>query len=234
MDSNCVPGFTAETTLFKSANRYRSSGPPRDGASTAQAVMLALSDADRGRCDRCENKCNEQAAECTGYAAAGFAVGLVGCIAAGPFYPLCAGPVTAAYGIAIATCGVKHVACLAGECHAPGGSCCPVFCELGHCCSTGERCTNNGCCPSDRQICGGECCDPGYFCCNGQCCNEMCIDGVCTYPSFGAYTPVEREPARAPNPFTGGCEPGWTKCRDQCCPPGQKCCGYGCDYSCIN
>src|SRR5262245_32944949 len=118
MDSRSVPGFTAETTLYRSANRYRSYGAPIGGLSSAQSVILALSDADRGRCDRCENKCNEQAAECTGYAAAGFAIGLAGCVGAGPFYPVCAGIVAGAYGTAIATCGVKHVACLAAECHA--------------------------------------------------------------------------------------------------------------------
>lgn len=232
MDS--VPGFTAESTLYKSANRYVSYGPEMNGAVPASSVLLALNDADRGRCDRCEQKCIDQAAQCTGYAAASWGIALVGCAASGPFWPICAAAASTTYAAAVGLCELKHAACLAGECYFPGGSCCPVFCGLGHCCSTGEQCTDNGCCPADRHVCAGTCCDKGYFCCNGQCCNEMCIDGVCTYPSFGPYTPVEREPARAPNPFTGGCEPNWTKCHDQCCPPGQKCCGYGCDYSCIN
>src|SRR5262245_45074719 len=108
MDTGFTPGFTAEATLYRSHNRYRSYSAPNAGGSATLSIVPALNDADRGRCTRCENKCSEQAAECTGYAAAGFAIALAGCAASGPFWPICAGIATGTYYTAIAGCGAKH------------------------------------------------------------------------------------------------------------------------------
>jgi len=236
METARIPGFTAEVALYKSRNRYRSCGAQIDNFFSADSTVPALNDADRGRCERCDNKCNEQSAECVGWATASWVAGLAGCAFFGPFAPACAIPVTIAYATATAGCTAKLATCLAAECHAPGGSCCPVFCGLGHCCSTGEVCTADGCCPRDRPICGGKCCEPGEHCCGGACCppDMFCIDNVCQYPSFGPYTPapVTETP---PLSSTGLCPPDYFACHGKCCPNGMNCCGYGCEWGhCIN
>ena len=153
MNTMNMPGFTAEATLYRTRNRYRFSVSASSASSTAQSVVPALNFEDSVRCSACENKCNEAAADCVGVATGTWLLGLGACAAAGPLYPLCATPVSIAFALANAGCAAKLAACHV-VCNAPGdSSCCPVFCELGHCCSTGETCTTNGCCPSGRSAC---------------------------------------------------------------------------------
>lgn len=231
-----IPGFTAEGSLYRSRNTYQPLHAMDEMPLNVASIVPALSDADRRRCSNCENKCNAAAADCVGTASALWVLGLIGCAVFGPFAPVCAAGATSGFAVANALCAAKLAACQGLECHAPGGACCPVFCGLGHCCSSGDRCTENGCCPSNRAICGGSCCDEGERCCGGKCCppHMFCIDNVCTYPSFGNFTPspVTETP---PVSSTGVCPPDHFACHGRCCPNGMSCCSYGCEWGhCIN
>ena len=157
---------------------------------------------------------------------------------------VCAIPVSAAYALAEGLCIAGLTACHVG-CNLPGtGSCCPVFCELGHCCSHGETCLPQGCCPSGRTECWGDCCAPGQSCCGGACCsgtccgNSCCPAGVpcCGDQCCGITPPIGTPP---PPPPTNNCIFGGAPCGPKCCPPGLQCCGYSpqfgadCRTSCI-
>ena len=241
-----MPGFSAEVTLYRTRNRYRSSGSALDSAISAQSVVPALTFEDTENCTRCENKCNDQGAQCAGYAVGTWLLALASCAATGPGYPICASAASSAYALAEAACAGKTAACNA-ICNAPGESCCPVFCGPGHCCSTGETCFLDGCCPSDRQVCGGECCAQGASCCVGACCgpedhccgNACCpanvpcgADGFCA--GFGHGPP--------PPPPDNGCYlfAGGSPCGKKCCYGGLQCCSYSdefgpdCRTSCIH
>ncbi len=229
-----IPEFTAEASLYKTSNRYRSSSAEFGGTVASQSVVAALTHDDTVNCESCENRCNVTAAECTGIAVAAWTAGLAVCAVTGPFAPVCAIPVTGAYALANAGCLGKLAACRAINCDSPGSPCCPVFCELGHCCSHGETCMPQGCCPSNQIVCGGECCGLGESCCGDTCCppNYFCRDGgFCSeFPSD--FLPPNSDP---PKPPINNCIFGGEPCGRKCCPPGLQCCGDGeCRGSCIN
>lgn len=227
-----LPAFTAEFSLYRSRNSYRVATAP-DVAIPAQSVMPALTYEDTVNCSRCEDKCNEQSADCVEVATATWAAGLVACAVFGPFSPACAIPVTAAYAFANGICAGKLTACRV-VCNAPGESCCPVFCELGHCCSHGETCMPEGCCPSNQVVCGGECCGLGESCCGDTCCppNYFCRDGG--NGKFCSDVPGNFPNTPPPTPPPYSCPPGAAPCGfpdssgviRTCCPPGLQCCGF--------
>ncbi len=239
-----LPRFTADHSLYRSGNSYHSYGAEQDLAISLQSVVPTLTFEDTANCSRCENKCNEQSAECVGTAVAAWMIGLVGCAFSGPFYPICASGVSAAYATAVGVCTAKLAACHA-VCNLPGESCCPQFCELGHCCSRGETCMPNGCCPSDRQVCGAECCPQGASCCDGACCGpeEHCCGNACcpanvpcgTDGLCAGFTTTPPPPPPANNCIFGG-----APCGPKCCPPGLQCCSYSpefgadCKTSCLH
>lgn len=231
-----IPGFNAEATLYRTRNRYRVSGSASSASLTAQSVVPALNSEDSARCSACENKCNGSYADCVGIATATWLAGLGACAATGPFYPLCATPVTIAFSLANGLCAAKLTACHV-VCNAPGdSSCCPVFCELGHCCSTGETCTSHGCCPSGRSVCGDQCCPEGYSCCGGTCCPNHCCGGTCCDAGvpccgdsccsiFGGGGPPPPPPESGCYLFEGG-----SPCGSKCCFGGLQCCGYSAEF----
>jgi hypothetical protein len=242
-----LPQFTAQASLYRTSNRYRSSVAEFGGSIPAQSVVAALTFEDTVNCETCENRCNDNYATCIGYASAAWGLGLLGCALLGPFSPLCAGPVTTAYALASGLCVAGVSACHL-VCNSPGGSCCPVFCELGHCCSHGETCIPHGCCPNERIVCNGTCCAEGETCCGNTCCpqNYYCLDGdFCSqYPSnvpFGNPSPPMMPPTDV---GTFGekkkCPPGYERCGKGCCPPGLQCCNYSaqfgpdCKTSCLH
>lgn len=228
-----IPEFTAEASLYRTNNRYRSSSAEFGGTIAFQSVVAALTYDDTVNCGACENRCNNAAADCTAVAVATWTAGLAGCAIFGPFAPACAIPVTGAYALANAVCLGKLAACRALNCYSPGSSCCPVFCELGHCCSHGETCMPQGCCPSNQIVCGGECCGLGESCCGDTCCppNYFCRDGFCSeFPSD--FLPPNGDP---PKPPINNCIFGGEPCGRKCCSPGLQCCNDGeCRVSCIN
>lgn len=239
MNGNHVPGFVAEVTLYMTRNRYRSFPADPYDAIASRSVVPALTDNEN--CERCINKCNEQSAECVGYATATWSLGLAGCAFWGPFSPACAAPVTVAYLVANGICYGKLAACHA-VCNAPGESCCPVFCGPGHCCSEGETCMLDGCCPRDRQVCGGECCAQGAGCCADTCCGpgDHCCGSACCPANVpcgpdGSCAGFANTPPPPPPPSS--CPPGSSPCGvpdgsgviRTCCPPGTVCCGVSSD-----
>jgi hypothetical protein len=233
-----MPGFSAQSSLYRSASRYRSSNTEVRAYTAGHSVVAALSFEDTRRCSNCENGCNEDFAKCEGYAAAVWAAGLAYCAFTGPFAPACAGPATFAYGLAHAACAGKFAAC-EFVCNKPGdSSCCPVFCELGRCCSRGETCFSGGCCPNDQVVCGNNCCSAGEKCCGDTCCpaHFYCLDGhFCSeFPSHVPFGKPPR-PTRPPNQCIVG-----VPCGPTCCPPGLQCCSYSdkfgadCRTSCLH
>jgi hypothetical protein len=237
-----LPQFNAEASMYRTGNRYRSSAVVFGGSLSTQSVTPALTYEDTVNCERCENKCNDQTAECAGYAVATWTAGLAACALSGPLYPICAAGVSSAYALAEAGCAVKLAIC-SGICNAPGESCCPVSCGLGHCCSTGETCLADGCCPSGQQVCGGTCCAPGASCCGGKCCapGASCCAGTCCQAGVpcgadGGCAHFGGGPPPPPPKFA--CAPGRAPCGfpdatgviRTCCPPGLLCCGYSAQF----
>lgn len=247
-----LPRFSGEASLYRTRNRYRSSAIVFSGSIATQSVVPALTFEDTQNCDRCEQKCIDQSADCTAVATGTWLAGLAGCALSGPFYPICAGVVSTTYAGAVGICSAKLGVCTA-ICHAPGESCCPKFCGPGHCCSTGETCLSDGCCPSGQQVCGDDCCAPGASCCGGACCsagNSCCAgtccqagvpcgaDGNCAHFGGGPPPPPPKfdcAPGRAPCGF-----PDATGVIRTCCPPGLQCCNYTpefgpeCKTSCLH
>lgn len=225
MNTINIPGFSAEATLYRTRNRYRLSISALSTSVTAQSVVPALNSEDRARCDRCENKCNNAAAECLGYATGSWSAALAGCAAFGPFAPACAIPATAIYLSACGVCYAKLALCYVVGCNLPGdSSCCPEFCELGHCCSRGETCCGDMCCAPGQTCCGGnKCCPAGWHCTDG-----FCSDSV----------PFSNEPPPTPppyNPLTDLDPISPVFCYGKICRRGEKCCGpQGCGAVCVN
>jgi hypothetical protein len=252
MNASYMPGFSAEATLYRTRNRYRSSRAAPDGAIPAQSVVAALTHEDTENCARCVDKCNQQSSDCVDYATAMWTIALAGCALSGPFYPACAAAATGTYAVATAGCFAKLALC-DGVCYLPGESCCPQFCGLGHCCSKGETCMPDGCCPSGRQVCGGECCAQGATCCVGACCGpgDHCCGNACCPANVpcapdGSCAGFGNGPPPPPPPHS--CPPGHAPCGfpdstgvvRTCCPPGLQCCSYSpefgpiCEVSCIH
>jgi hypothetical protein len=237
-----IPQFTAQASLYRTSNRYRSSVAKFDGSPFTQSVIPALNDVDRANCDGCEQKCNNDYAVCARDAVIGWTAGLLGCAFSGPLYPICASAASGAYAIAIGVCSGVFGACEI-SCNSPGrSSCCPVFCELGHCCSHGETCVPHGCCPSNQVVCGGECCGVGESCCGDTCCppNYYCIDeGFCS--EFPSAIPFGNPPPPPPPPVSKCSDFGLAPCGSHCCYAGLQCCGVDkftgqpdCRTSCVH
>ena len=236
-----IPAFTAESSLYRTNTRYHSSVAELRDAIPAGSVVAALNYDDTANCEACENKCNDQAFDCNAVATLTWTLGLAGCAIFGPFAPACAVPVTAAYALAVGVCTAKLAACT-GICYLPGNRCCPVFCELGHCCSHGETCTTHGCCPPGQAVCNGECCPEGYNCCGDICCPNNCCGGTCCdagVPCCGDKC-CGFDPGPPPPPPPNNCIFGGAPCGPKCCPPGLQCCSYSpefgadCRTSCIH
>jgi len=93
------------------------------------------------------------------------------------------------------------------ECRDASGNCFIQNCDCivcgNQCCSSGQQCAGGVCCPSS-QVCGNRCCPSGTVC------------------SGGACSPVS--PCGTETPCGGGCCPtGFTVC----CPGGKECCPAG-------
>jgi hypothetical protein len=233
-----LPGFSAGYSLYRASGHYRSAeGSPFDGSQISQWAVPAYypKSESMGKCQARLEGCLQ-------------AYGI--CVAGALLFPP-----------AIAACNVAQLTCT-GIALAPGTDCCPKVCELdpfnqpgGGCCDYDEHCVDiedpnsrHGCCPAGQNVCGGKCCRPGEKCCGGSCCpsaaeccgdecgcseGRVCQNGTCVYPPFGPYTPVDPGVTQIPKPESG-CPPGWKECRNFCCAPDMKCCGYGCDAACVN
>jgi len=227
-----IPEFTAEASLYRTTNRYRSSVSKIDGLPSAQSVVAAYfpGTATQAKCSECLAICAKVNVYCNVVAA--FSI----------FFP----PAAVA---AFTACAAEAVLC-AGGCAAPViGSCCPKVCGFPNpldpgegCCDQNETCVDRydpnsrqGCCPSDQSVCAGKCCSKGESCCGDTCCppNYFCREGgFCSeFPSDFPNTPP-------PPPPINNCIFGGAPCGSECCPPGLKCCGVfngqpDCKTSCL-
>jgi hypothetical protein len=246
-----MPEFTAQASLYRTSGRYRSSGLGGGDASAGEAIFPAYyPGADtQARCNNCMTICVERY---EGALAAGAVGCAAGCIATGPLYPACyatcMGGVLASADAWLLGCEFLSCAAPRSELfgwHPLGTSpCCPKVCGFLNpfvpgegCCDEDEHCVDRfdpnarqGCCPSDQSVCGGKCCAKGETCCGNECCPPgwFCnIDGSCTESplgSFGASEPPPKPPKPSPGSGLFDCFPGWTHCKDKCCPPGLHCC----------
>jgi hypothetical protein len=227
-----IPEFTAEASLYRSSISYRSSGHNFGGLPSSQSVFPALTTERFANCDACQKSCFKTYSYCLGSASAGYAIAAVGCAAAvfPPAIAICEGVAAGVYAAASATCLATSYACL-GICELPGQECCPVFCELGHCCSDGETCIPHGCCPPGQVVCDGKCCDVGDSCCGGTCCpsHYFCRDGFCSEFAGPSLWPTDTTPPKSPetSPYSKYCGVGQKRCGDKCCPVGLECCSIG-------
>jgi hypothetical protein len=224
-----IPEFTAQASLYRTSRQYVTSASNGFESTPTRSVVAQNGERFAG-CDACEVSCNWTNVKCQASASAIYAIAAVGCgaIVFPPAVAVCEGIAATVYAGAIGLCYAWVGECLI-ECWVPGGKCCPVFCELGHCCSEGETCIPHGCCPNDQTICNGECCAKGYSCCGDTCCppHYYCLDGgFCSeFPSsipFG--NPPPPPPPRRPPPSVLCIRKEDTPCGNTCCPPGLECC----------
>jgi hypothetical protein len=131
-----------------------------------------------------------------------------------------------------ATCTIKCGASDIGGCGCPPerlgcrGQCCKPgeVCTLDGCsdpsrvcnnrrCGPFERCTPVGCCPEDSVVCNDRCCPRGSSCSSDGCCPEghVVCNNRCCLPGWSCTS-------------EGCCPPG-VCCESTACPPGKFCCG---------
>lgn len=239
-----IPQFTAQASLYRTSNRYRSSSSEYDGAPSAHSIVSAYipGPATQRECSVCTGTCDKLAGLCGAGVAATVAAVCVGTLGFG-----CAG--AAAWGAAIlADCAYGYAGCI-GLCNVPswvplvGGYCCPKICGPPNpiegsgsgCCDVDEHCveqndpnSRQGCCPSDQSVCGGNCCAKGERCCGDTCCppDYFCLDGgYCT--ASPPFSPPGGDP---PKPPVNNCIFGGEPCGPACCPPGLQCCNYSAQF----
>jgi len=229
-----TPGFTAETSLYKTSRHYRLSIlGPGDLPPTQTIVPADLGPQDQEACNTCLETCAETAVACSAVWAG-----------VGGFTCFWCPPCCVAAGVGLAGCAAAAASCEA-ICHLPGGSkCCPTFCRLGKCCGRGEECVDDydrggpgaraGCCPRGQSVCGGKCCLPGDKCCGDACCPAgfNCQQGVCCPPDKPAVCngiccagPCDQNGTccESPGYMCGGKCCFGECCNGQCCDLGQHC-----------
>lgn len=220
-----IPEFTAQASLYRTSNRYRSSMANVVDSLANQSVVAAYfpGPESQRKCQGCLETCLATNGLC-----------LLGAVV---FWPP-----------AIVGCSLTNASCV-GYCLTPGSpsDCCPKFCRFepfnqpgGGCCDQDEQCVDpgdpnsrSGCCPSDQSVCGGKCCAKGDYCCGNECCpgGWHCIDGFCS--EFGLFS---NEPPPKPPPYNPLTDfYGLVFCNGVICGPGEKCCGaQGCQGACVN
>lgn len=249
-----VPAFTAQASLYRTSNRYRSlSSEPGDPACVHSIVPAYMpGPATQRDCSVCTGLCDKEIEGCAIVVA-----GVVSAVCVATLGFGCPGAVAAGEA-ALTVCAEAYAACI-GYCNIPGwvpvvgGYCCPKICGFPNplegsgsgCCDLGEACVDQhdpnsrqGCCPSDQLVCGGHCCAKGEKCCGDTCCpsNYYCVDGYCSeYPT--GNVPFGNPPP--PPPPVNNCLFGGAPCGSKCCPPGLQCCGVfqgqpDCKTSCLH
>jgi hypothetical protein len=239
-----IPQFTGQASLYRTSNRYRSSGFEVGGSRLGESVMPAYFPGaeTQDKCSTCLDACAAGLVTCN--LAGGIACG-VGCISSLVFWGAC---FAGCEGAIIAGCDLTAASC-AAVCAAT--VCCPKACGTPNpfdpgqgCCDENEGCVDRydpnsrgGCCPSDQAVCAGQCCAKGESCCGDTCCpaNYFCRDGnFCSeFPSNllpPAGTPAPPGTTKLNTPERGvrkQCPPGTQQCGAECCPPELQCCDLG-------
>ena|SRR3982751_2805464 len=234
-----IPTFTAQSSLYRTSNRYRSSGGELGGSIPAQPVIAAYipGPETQNRCGGCTDVCAATRDICLAKAGAMVAEACWTSLGFG------CGPAIALGYIQAASCEALYLECF-GDCNIPSigpwkSPCCPKPCGFptdpgvggSGCCDDGETCkglgarenTRDGCCPVGRD-CGSVCCAAGEKCCGEVCCpsNHYCLDKYTCSELPGSFpnTPPPPPPVDNCNFFEGG-----TRCGSKCCYGGLKCCG---------
>lgn len=198
-----IPQFTAQASLYKTSNGYRSSGCEFSHLPSGQSVVAAYhpGPTTRAICNGCLQVCSDNWHSCESAAIGLFSWWNL---------PLMIG--------LEAMCDSARERCH-NDC---ADVCCPQRCAPGEpstsgagCCDADEGCVDQndpnareGCCPSNQSVCGGQCCPPGFF----------CMDNLCT-TGFPKTPPP-------PSPPDNGCMLfGGVQCGKKCCYGGLQCCG---------
>lgn len=209
-----IPEFTAQASLYRTSNRYRSSGSEVSDLPPIQSVVAAYhpGPTTRDNCNFCRRICWDNWSTCDSTVVAAFLWWSPGLMTALRFQ-----------------CDSTEERCL-NNC---ADVCCPQLCGPGDpstgagCCDEDESCVDqndpnsrNGCCPSNQTVCDGVCCPAGF----------SCIGHVCTtgFPN----TPPP------PPPYNGCTLFGGVPCGTKCCYGGLQCCGVfngqpDCKTSCL-
>ena len=205
-----MPNFTAETSLYRTTGRYRTSGSSGfSDPQHSQSVTLAYGPSSHAACDDC----------------------LMGCVES---YFVCLAT-TLSLG-----CFARYLACVPRCEFGPACCPKRCNFELGEgrgCCDADEQCVDinspqantrtAGCCPGDQIVCAGTCCAKGASCCDEICCPPgfFCRDGLFCEREFPGRFPTT--PAPSLPPLNKWCKyfGGFTSCGRGCCPPGTECCG---------
>jgi hypothetical protein len=229
-----IPHFTAQASLYRTSNRYRSSVHDSGGSPSDRSVIAAYMPGQETQraCNNCLDGCAGSLAECSAISTAPLAA----CV----FPPACPAAAAAA-GAALAACNLASLACIA-RCNIL--RCCPHACQTPNpfdpgagCCDKGETCVDRydpnsrqGCCPTDQAVCGGKCCARGFSCCGDTCCppNYYCLTGgVCSEFPGPSLWPDDWKPVKPPRRPINYCKIGYEPCGSTCCPPGLECCSVG-------
>jgi hypothetical protein len=221
-----IPQFTAQVSLYKTSNLYRSSGFEGGDLRAGESIMPAYHPGPVGKaaCERCVNSAISDYFYCI--ATKGFPVSLISC-----------------------TLGAwwDGASCVVDDC-CPKRCGPPDFGDLAGsgCCDADETCVSKddpysrtGCCPRDQKVCAGKCCAKGASCCGDTCCaaGYFCRDGMFCEREFIGTFPDTRPPPPPP-PFNP-CIFGGEYCGGKCCDPDLRCCYPGtgqpyCARDCIH
>ena len=247
-----MPAFSAQASLYRTSNHYRSSVADVGGLATDQSVVAAYIPGPdtQQRCSDCLHPYKVLRNICLAKTAFMVVEACVGSLGFG-----CGGAIAWGYQ-EVAACEEGYLIGY-GVCHIPGGlgevsgPCCPKVCGVttplsagSGCCDHGETCkglgmrenTRDGCCPVGRD-CGSVCCAPGEKCCGEICCpsNYFCLDNhTCSDAGSFPNTPPPPPPGSACYLFEGG-----SPCGSKCCYGGLQCCGVAknghpiCQTSCV-
>jgi hypothetical protein len=221
-----IPQFTAQSSLYRTSNRYRSSGPEGGNLWSGDSVVPAYNPgpAAQAACNKCADSALGDYFKCIAFE--GFPLSLVHCTLRAWW---------------------DAGACIVDDC-------CPKRCgppdiwDLAGsgCCDAGDTCvakddpnSRYGCCPSNQSVCGGRCCAIGEYCCGDTCCGDpKCYHGMCG--ADPPFTDPDNPPPPPPPPPVNNCIFGGAPCGPKCCPPGLQCCNYSaqfgpeCRTSCVN
>jgi hypothetical protein len=198
-----IPEFTAQASLYRTSNRYRSSGSEFGDLGPGASVLPAYypGPAAQAACNNCLNSAVDDYLKCI--ASEGFPASLIYCTLKAWW---------------------DGGSCVVDDC-CPKRCGPPDFFDLAGsgCCDKDENCVDqndansrHGCCPSDQRVCAGKCCAKGESCCGDTCCPPgwFCTAGVCSqFLPFGPPPPPPPPPRFCKT--ASDCGLGL-----QCCPAG--------------